>query len=115
MARLDVVLPALNQGWSVRRGEWEPVVRMFVKSDALMCQSGSSNPWHHSLTWAELIASDWELVQPHAAVEQSEQSIVITAPTPSITERALLYIFGGVESSYHRIFARFLVKWWNSQ
>lgn len=69
MAQLGALLSALTEGRSVRRDEWEPVVRMFVDCDMLMCRSGDLDPWLHSLTWGEIIASDWQLVQPCAAID----------------------------------------------
>jgi hypothetical protein len=68
MALLDAVLHALRQGKSVRRGEWEPYVRMFVVNDILMCQCGEMKPWRHALTWSEICASDWEPIRSTAAV-----------------------------------------------
>jgi hypothetical protein len=63
MAQFGVVLPALAQGQSVRRDGWEPVIRMFVLSELLMCQCGNSKPWLHALTWEDITASDWRPIQ----------------------------------------------------
>jgi len=63
MAHLDVVLPALGQGRSVQRADWEPIIRMFVSSGMLMCQCGNSKPWRHALGWDDIEASDWQLVR----------------------------------------------------
>jgi hypothetical protein len=63
MAQFHAVLQALNQGRSVRRDEWEPVIRMFVLRDLLMCQCGTSKPWNHSLGWEEITANDWQLAE----------------------------------------------------
>jgi len=62
MAQIDVMLPALTQGRSVRRDGWEPVIRMFVSFDTLMCQCGDSKPWLHALGWDDITADDWQLV-----------------------------------------------------
>ena len=71
MARFDVVLAALTLGQSVRRGEWEPIVRMFILKDLLMCQSGEGTPWVYFLSWDELTANDWELVEITSAAKQA--------------------------------------------
>jgi len=63
----------LTQGGSVRRDEWEPVVRMFVHRELLMCQSGDMDPWLHSLTWGEIAASDWQLFHPVSVIDQKEK------------------------------------------
>jgi hypothetical protein len=63
MTQLNTVLHALNQGLSVRRDEWEPVIRIFVLRDMLMCQCGSLKPWTHSLGWDEITANDWQLAE----------------------------------------------------
>jgi hypothetical protein len=115
MAQLDEVLPALTRGQSVRRGEWEPVVRMYVSRDALMCQSGNSEPWHHSLTWGELIASDWQLIHLQAGVKQEDESSLIAAQAQGSTDRALLHVFGGGGPRLGRSFTRFVTEWWNSE
>jgi hypothetical protein len=113
MAQLDEILPALTQGRSVRRDEWEPVVRMFVLKDALMCQSGNSAPWHHSLTWGELIASDWQLIHLQASVKQGDETSVLTAPAN--TERALLHRFRSRGPRLGSSFTRLITQWWNSE
>lgn len=114
MAQLEAVLPALRQGRSVRRDEWEPFVRMFVSSDSLMCQSGKASPWHHSLTWGELIASDWRLIHCEAADEQGAGASVLTA-THSTVPGAWLSPFHGVGSHYSRVFTGLVTKWWNAE
>jgi len=45
MTQPETVVAALNQGQSVRRDEWEPIIKMFVARDMLMCQCGNSKPW----------------------------------------------------------------------
>lgn len=62
MAQLETIVIALARGCSVRRNEWEPVIRMFVDGDLLMCQCNNSKPWQHSLTWDDIAAKDWQLV-----------------------------------------------------
>jgi hypothetical protein len=62
MTQPETVVAALTQGQSVRRDEWEPIIKMFVARDMLMCQCGNSKPWQHSLTWDDIAAIDWKLV-----------------------------------------------------
>jgi hypothetical protein len=63
MAGFHAVLSALHNGKSVRRVDWDPVIRMFVSRDLLMCQCGMSKPWNHTLGWEELTADDWQLTE----------------------------------------------------
>jgi len=51
----------LTQGRSVRRSDWEPIIRMFVLEDTLVCQCGKSTPWRYSLGWDDIAADDWQL------------------------------------------------------
>jgi len=62
MAQLSLILPALVRGESVRREGWEPVIKMFLSSELLMCQCGSSKPWHHALGWDDIVANDWRVI-----------------------------------------------------
>ena len=68
MAQIDGVLRGLIQGRSARRDDWEPVIRMFLRSDMLMCQCGESQPWIHALGWDDITASDWHLVEGPSTV-----------------------------------------------
>jgi hypothetical protein len=70
MAQFEMIKPALNKGRSVRRDEWEPLTRMFVSGDTLMCQCGLSTPWRHSLSWNELDASDWKVFENLPAIQE---------------------------------------------
>jgi len=74
MAQFQAILPALNQGHSVRRDEWEPVIRMFVLKDLLMCQCGSAKPWNHTLGWEEITATDWQLAEVTETVDNTGMS-----------------------------------------
>jgi hypothetical protein len=114
MARLDAVLPALTQGRSVRRDEWEPFVRMFVLDDTLMCQIGNASPWHHSLTWGELIASDWRLIRTEADDKEEEHASLLTSKAPGVLEGALLSSFNGMGPRYGRVISGLVTKWWNA-
>jgi hypothetical protein len=51
---------------------------MFVLRDHLMCQSGNTNPRHHSLTWTEITASDWCPIQAESGAEARPRSIDYT-------------------------------------
>ena len=69
MAGFTSVLPALAQGASIRRDEWEPIIRMFVLSETLMCQCGAARPWRYSLSWDEIVATDWQLIKNVSAAQ----------------------------------------------
>ena len=71
MAQFEMIKPALNKGRSVRRDEWEPLTRMFVSGDTLMCQCGLSKPWRHSLSWNELDANDWKLFENEPVAQET--------------------------------------------
>jgi hypothetical protein len=89
MAQLEAVLSALTQGKSVRRDEWEPLVRMFVSRDMLMCQCGNMEPWQHALTWGELAASDWQLMHDPSADQQASEKSAVPAPVLRGSRQAL--------------------------
>lgn len=107
MAQFAAVLPMLIEGESVRRAEWEPIVRMFVLHDHLMCQCGNANPWHHSLTWGEITALDWQLIQAEPNWHQTAITPTLTAYLP---ERPILKL----PAKAKPLRAAFL-RWWNSE
>jgi hypothetical protein len=114
MGEFAAMLPALVEGESVRRIEWEPFVRMFVSHDHLMCQCGSTIPWHHSLTWAEITASDWHPIQAEPGDEQRRQASVVPAPIPHVPERGFRNLFNGSAAHYKLLLLALFLKWWNS-
>jgi len=89
MAQLEAVLSALTHGESVRRDEWEPLVRMFVSRDMLMCQCGNMQPWQHALTWGEIAASDWQLMHDASVDQQANEKLTLPAPMMRVSEQAL--------------------------
>jgi hypothetical protein len=109
MAQFATILPELIQGQSVRRMEWEPFVRMFVLRDHLMCQCRNTNPWHHSLTWAEITASDWHPIDADFGVKQSHEASITPTLISSSPKRPLLKL--STESEPLRAI---LLKWWNA-
>jgi len=113
MAQFDTVLPALTQGRSVRRNEWEPKVRMYVLEDTLMCQCGNMNPWHHSLTWAEITAPDWQIIQAESAVEQENHMASASTPVSRLSGWAFRKPFSGSGALHSALFFRSFLKWWN--
>jgi len=91
MAKFDKVVRALTQGHSVRRDKWEPIIRVFLSSDTLMCQRGSEKPWQCALSWDEIVATDWHLFKDESTTRQVKQAIS-TMPLPfalRATRRAL--------------------------
>jgi len=115
MAQFATILPALTQGQSVRRMEWEPFVRMFVLHDHLMCQCGDMNPWHHSLTWGEVTALDWQLIQAESGDEQGLPISVAPRPIPRAPERGFQNLSNESGPRYKPLFFGLFLKWWNSE
>ena len=110
MAQFDLMLPALTQGKSVRRDEWEPEVRMFVADDILMCQYGNSSPWQHSLTWGEIAASDWQLFQ---ASEQEHQTSILSEPLCRVPEAGMRNLFNEIDAGRSPFLLRLFSRWRN--
>jgi hypothetical protein len=115
MAKFDAVLTALNQGRSVRREEWEPAVRMFVSFDTLMCQTGNSSPWLHSLTWGEVIAADWELFHAEPDAEPEKPEPVLPPRSGGFLDRVWWNPLPEALPRFGPQFFRFFVKWWNTE
>jgi hypothetical protein len=115
MAQFATILPALTQGQSVRRTEWEPFVRMFVLRDHLMCQCGNTSPWHHSLTWGEITAFDWQLVQVESSDEQGLQASVGPMPIPHASEQGFQNLLNESGPRHKPLLSELLLKWWNSE
>lgn len=115
MALFATILPALMEGESVQRTEWEPIVRMFVLDDTLMCQCGNANPWHHSLTWEEITASDWQLAQTRSTAEIEHQTYVIPTSIPGTSRRTFRNLFDESGPLHSSLFFGPLLKWWNTE
>jgi len=102
MAKFDKVIAALTQGQSVRRENWDPDVRMFVRSDSLMYQNGVERPWQCALSWDEIAATDWQLLKAVSGAPQAQQ-IAIAAERPLlllVEELALPKSFSQVRAHY---------------
>jgi hypothetical protein len=113
MAQFATILPELIQGQSVRRMEWEPFVRMFVLRDHLMCQCRNTNPWHHSLTWTEITASDWHPIDAEFGVEQGHEASITPIPTPQLQTVGNMFSESGLR--HKSLLFGLLLKWWNSE
>lgn len=70
MEKFDKVVSALTQGQSVRRDNWGPDVRLFVKSGSLMYQHGVVRPWRCALSWDEIAATDCSLSTLHRPLDE---------------------------------------------
>jgi hypothetical protein len=110
MAQFDVVLSALVQGQSVRRDEWEPIIRMFVLRDTLMCQCGDSKPWQYALSWDEITALDWQLIKATSSGRPTSQTSASRGAALQIAERG--DSFSEVSES-RRAFSWFFPKRWD--
>jgi hypothetical protein len=112
MAQFDVVLSALVQGESVRRDEWEPIIRMFVSSDTLMCQCGDSKPWQYTLSWDEITALDWQLIKAASSGRPASQKSVARMPVRHASEGTLQDSFSAARES-RSAFSWFFPKRWD--
>jgi hypothetical protein len=109
MAQFSTVLSAFTEGQSVRRTEWEPFFRMLVLRDYLMCQCRNITPWHHSLTWTEIAASDWHPVDAEFGVEQGHEASILPALISSSPERSFLKL-----SAKSQPLRAVFWRWWNA-
>jgi hypothetical protein len=111
MAQFDTILPALIRGDSVRREEWEPVIRMFVSSDSLMCQCGGSKPWRYSLSWDEIAATDWRLILDESNTQHLDEGLVESRSAAGVPLISLVNCFEEGKPRSRAPFALFLRKW----
>lgn len=89
MAEFQSILPELTQGLSARREQWEPIIRLFVSDDALMCQCGVGKPWRCALSWDEITATDWQLFQGATALPMAKEKLDSPAPVSHISAGGL--------------------------
>ena len=101
MAKFDKVIAALTQGQSVRRENWDPDVRMFVRSDSLMYQNGVERPWQCALSWDEIAATDWQLLKVAPVALQVNQTSTERPPLLLVEELALPRSFDQVRTQFN--------------
>jgi hypothetical protein len=75
MSQIEEALGALVQGHSVRRETWEPTIRVFLTKGKLMCQYGAAKAWPCALSWDEIVATDWQLIEDSAVAQQVDDTI----------------------------------------
>jgi hypothetical protein len=56
------------------------MIQMFVTDDTLMCQCGNAKPWLYTMTWGEIAASDWQLVNDGSSNKKTSQKLAPSAP-----------------------------------
>ena len=65
MTQFDGTMKALSAGAKVRRvSTWEAETVMFVQDGALVMSAHGGEPVPYDLSWYELNASDWEVIEP---------------------------------------------------
>ncbi|WP_263355416.1 hypothetical protein [Acidicapsa acidisoli] len=65
MAKFDGVTMALRQGAKVRRVKtWDAETVMFIQGDALVVSAYKGEPSAYDLSWYEIEAGDWEVIEP---------------------------------------------------
>ena len=67
MTHFESVIAALTAGRSVRRTVWEPLTSMFIRDDEIVWQRGNGQPYGYDLSWYEIVASDWQIIEAKAA------------------------------------------------
>lgn len=101
MARFGRVVFALIQGQSVRRDNWLPDVQMFVQGDALMYQDGAMKPWRCALSWDEIAANDWQLLNVAPIALQVHQASTERLPLLLVEELALPRSFDQIRTQFN--------------
>jgi hypothetical protein len=61
------VVMALEQGRSVRMSRWEAITRMFIQDGVTVCQRGDAAPYEYELSWKEMQANKWQVIQGNPA------------------------------------------------
>jgi hypothetical protein len=63
MAKFHSMLSALTQDRRVRRENWLPDTHLFLQNDSIMFQAGIARPWRCALSWDEITAPDWRVLE----------------------------------------------------
>jgi hypothetical protein len=63
MVQFDKVQTALSAGQSVRLPHWESNTRMYIHNGVMVCQRGDANPYSYDLSWHEIAASNWQVIE----------------------------------------------------
>ena len=62
MVNFFAVVPALEQGRSVRMSRWEAETKMFVDGGKLVCQRGRARPYEYNPSWDEMHSKKWTII-----------------------------------------------------
>jgi hypothetical protein len=71
MTTVDSALTALAEGKHVRRDVWDETTRMFVENGVLV-QQATGKPYPYDLSWHEINATDWQVVEPTSSHQQTQ-------------------------------------------
>ena len=63
MAQFDKVMTALADNRSVRLSKWESNTNMYVNNGVLVQQRGNGAPYSSDLSWREIAAKDWHVIE----------------------------------------------------
>jgi hypothetical protein len=63
MAQFDKVMTALADNRSVRLSKWESNTNMYVNNGVLVQQRGNGAPYSYDLSWREIAAKDWHVIE----------------------------------------------------
>jgi hypothetical protein len=102
MAKIHSVLSALTQGRRVRRQNWLRDTHLFLQNDSIMFQAGIARPWRCALTWDEITAPDWHVLEG-AYIAQHVHPISMGRPAAAHPSGLLL------EPPFSELRARFKV------
>ncbi len=63
MAKFDKVIPALKAGYAARLPRWDATTRLFVDNGVMVQQCGGSQPHSYDLSWYEIVADNWQVIE----------------------------------------------------
>jgi hypothetical protein len=63
MAQFEMVVNALADGRSIRLPKWDSTTRVYFKDGVLVCQHGEAQPYPYHLSWLEIAANNWQVIE----------------------------------------------------
>jgi hypothetical protein len=63
MAQFEMAVNALADGRSVRLPKWDSTTRVYFNDGVLVCQRGETKPFPYDLSWDEIAADNWQVIE----------------------------------------------------
>jgi hypothetical protein len=63
MAQFEMAVNALADGQSIRLPKWDSTTRVYFNDGVLVCQRGEAQPHPYDLTWHEIAANNWQVIE----------------------------------------------------